>query len=89
MEAHIEKRARRLVDILETVGPDCGLLVIKGTVVMRYPGAPFTDSLTMYDEVDLNNAIELNLIEKKKMLTGSSTSSSEWECYVVRKKPAK
>ena len=30
------------------------------------PGALFTDSATMYDEADLNNAIELNLLEKKK-----------------------
>jgi len=38
-----------------------------------------------YDEADLNNAIELNLIEKKKKLIGSSG----WEWYVVREKAAK
>ena len=44
MEAHMEKRARRLVDILESGGSDCGLLVIKGAVVMRCPGAPVRHS---------------------------------------------
>jgi hypothetical protein len=89
MEVSTERRARRLVDILESGGSDCGLLVFKGTVVMRCPGAPFTDLRIPYDEADLNNAIELNLIEKRKKLIGSVTGSSGWEWYVVREKAAK
>jgi hypothetical protein len=89
MEAHMEKRARKLVDILESGGWDCGLIVIKGAVVMRCPGAPFTDLPIPYEEADLNNAIELNLIEKMKKLIGSVTGSSGWEWYVVREKAAK
>ena len=79
MEVSTERRARKLVDILESGGSDCGLLVIKGAVVMRCPGAPFTDLPIPYDEADLNNAIELNLIERQKKLIGSVTGSSGWE----------
>ena len=89
MEVSTERRARRLVDILESGGSDCGLLVIKGAVVMRCPGVPFTDLPIPYDEADLNNAIELNLLEKRKKLIGSVTGSSGWEWYVVREKAAK
>ena len=89
MEVSTERRARKLVDILESGGSDCGLLVIKGAVVMRCPGALFTDLPIPYDEADLNNAIELNLLEMKKTRIGSVTGSSGWEWYVVREKAAK
>jgi len=56
---------------------------------MRCPGVPFTDLPIPYDEADLNNAIELNLIEKRKKLVGSVTDSSGWEWYVVREKASK
>lgn len=79
METHLEKRARQLVDMLESAGLNCGLLVIRKTVVMRCPGSPYTDSPTMYDEADLNNAIELNLLEKRKV-----TGGYEWEYYGKR-----
>jgi hypothetical protein len=79
MEVHMEKRARQMVDILRNAGLNCGLLSMQRTVVMRCPGAPYSDSPTMYDEPDLNNAIALNLLEKRKM-----TGSYEWEYYVVR-----
>ncbi len=80
MEAHLEKRAHQLVDMLESAGLNCGLLVIQKTVVMRCPGAPYTDSPTAHDEADMNNAIALDLLEKRKM-----TGSYEWEYYVVKK----
>jgi hypothetical protein len=43
----------------------------------------------MYNEADLNNTIELNLLEKRKKLIGSVTGSSEREYYVVREKSVK
>ena len=89
MEVSTERRARKLVDILESGGSDCGLLVIKGAVVMRCPGAPFTDLPIPYDEADLNNAIELNLLEKRKMRVDTLIGSSGWEWYVVRERAAK
>jgi hypothetical protein len=75
-----------LVDILESGGSDCGLLVIKGAVVMRCPGAPFTDLPTIYDEADLKNATGLNLLEKRKMRADALTGSFQREYYVVREK---
>ena len=89
MEVSTERRARKLADILESGGSDCGLVVMQGAVVMRCPGAPFTDLPIPYDQADLNNAIELNLLEKRKKLIDSVTGSSRWEWYVVREKAAK
>lgn len=79
MEALLEKRAHQLASVLDGVDPNCGLLVIQKTVVMRCPGSPYADSHTVYDEADLNNAIELNLLEKRKV-----TGSYEWEYYKKR-----
>jgi hypothetical protein len=62
---------------------------MQGAVVMRCPGAPFTDLPIPYDEPDLNNDIELNLLEKRKKLISSVTGSSGWEWYVVREKASK
>jgi hypothetical protein len=89
MEVSTERRARKLVDILESGGSDCGLLVIKGAVVMRCPGVPFTDLPIPYDEADLNNAIELNLLEKKKMRADTLTGSFAREYYLVAEKSVK
>ena len=87
MEANKEKRARRLVDELENAGSNCGLIVMQGTVVMRRPGAPLMDAPKLtYDEADLNNAIALNLLEKRKMRADALTGSFEREYYVVRAK---
>ena len=89
MEANKEKRARELVDELENADPNCGLLVINRTVVMRCPGKPFTDLPTIYDKADLKNAIELNLLEKRKMQADALTGSFQREYYVVREKSVK
>ena len=89
MEANKEKRARRLVDILETAGPNCGLVVLRGAVVIRCPGAPVMDLPSIYDEADLDNAVELNLLEKRKMRADALTGSFQREYYVVREKSVK
>jgi hypothetical protein len=90
MEVSIERRARKLVDILESGGSDCGLLVMQGTVVMRRPGAPLMDAPKLtYAEADLNNAIELKLLEKRKMRADALPGSFEREYYVVREKSVK
>jgi len=79
MQAHMEKRARDLVDMLKRGGTNCGLIVVNGTVVARCMGAPYTDAPTPYDETDLDNAIELNLLEKRKV-----TGTLEWGWYCAR-----
>jgi hypothetical protein len=89
METHMEKRARRLVDILESAAPNCGLIVMRGAVMMRCPGTPFTDLPTIYDEADLKNAVQLNLLEKRKMRADTLTGSFEREYYMAREKSVK
>ena len=89
MELHLEKKTRKLVDELKSAGLNCGLLVMQGTVVMRCAGVPFKDSPTVYDEADLKIAVELNLLEKKKMRADALTGSFEREYYVVREKAVK
>lgn len=41
--------------------------------------APYTDTPTMYDERDLNNAVALGLLEMRKV-----TGSLEWEWYTLK-----
>jgi len=53
------------------------------------PGAPVTDLPKMYDEADLKNAIELNLLEKRKMRADALIGSFEREDYVAREKSVK
>jgi hypothetical protein len=77
------------VDILESAGPNCELIVMPGTVMMRCPGVTFTDLTTMHDQADLNNAVELNHLEKRKMRADALTDSFEREYYVVREKSVK
>jgi hypothetical protein len=85
----MEKRARRLTDILESAAPNCGLIVTRGAVMMRCPGTPFTDLPTIYDEADLKNAVQLNLLEKRKMRADTLTGSFEREYYMAREESVK
>jgi len=65
-----KKRARNLVEHLERAGMNCGLLAVQGTVVLRCPGSPYTQTpLMVFDETDLHNAVALDLLEKKTMVT--------------------
>jgi hypothetical protein len=90
MEANKEKRARKLADELKNAGPNCGLVVTEGTVVMRRPGAPLMDAPKLtYDEADLKNAVELSLLEKREMRADALSGSFEREYYVVREKSVK
>ncbi len=84
MDAFKEERARKMVAELKNADANCGLLASQGIVVMRCPGSPYTDTPTLFDEADLENAIALNLLEKRKV-----TGSFEWEYYVAKKKAAK
>jgi hypothetical protein len=80
MQPHLEKRAHDMVKILKG---NCGFVLNTGTVVARCEGAPYTDSPTPYDEVDLNNAIELKLLEKRTLTIGSVTGSTACDWYTV------
>jgi hypothetical protein len=82
MDGLQRKRARKLV---EQLSESCGLLVVHGAVVMRCPGAPYTDTpMMMFDETDVQNALALDLLEKRKV-----TGSFQWEWYMAKRKPPK
>jgi hypothetical protein len=78
MDGAQKQRARKLVEILKSAGDHCGLLMEQGNLVIR-DGVHVTDSPAMFNEVDLQNAIELGLLEHRKV-SGSVT----WEWYVVK-----
>jgi hypothetical protein len=81
MDEHQKERAYKLAEELKEVGQSCGLLMVQGTVVLRSPGAPYTDApMLFFDESDLQNAVELSLLEK-----GNVVGSFNWEWYVVSK----
>lgn len=80
MEPHLEQRAR---DMVKTLKGNCGFVFYSGTVVARCAGAPYVDAPTPYDEIDLKNAIELGLLEKRKLTVSSVTGSTECDWYTV------
>ncbi|HEV2731682.1 MAG TPA: hypothetical protein VGV15_16750 [Terriglobales bacterium] len=89
MEKAQEERARKLINRLEATGSDCGLLAIKGMVVMRSPAAPYTDTPTTFDEADLQNAIALSLLERKTAEYRWRNGCRRWEWYVSKRKQPK
>ncbi len=79
MDESCKKRAGELVNELKRAGVNCGLLVIQEAVVLRSPGAPYTDSLLdMFSKNDVLNATQLGLLTKMRM-----TGSADWEWYVA------
>jgi hypothetical protein len=78
MDNLLEERARKLVELMEPTGKTCGLLVLQGAIVLRTPGAPYTDTpILQFEECDLNNAVALGLLERQRV-----TGSYDWEWYV-------
>ena len=77
------------MDILESAAPNCELIVMRGAVVTRCSCTAFTDLPAIYDEADLKNAVQLNLLEKRKMQADTLTGSFEREYYMVREKSVK
>ncbi|HEV1994219.1 MAG TPA: hypothetical protein VGR03_07805 [Candidatus Acidoferrum sp.] len=75
-----EQEARELVKVLRDSPANCGLLAMQGIVVMRCPGAPYTDTPTRFNESVLHDAIALSLLEKHK-----ASGSYKWEYYMAKK----
>jgi hypothetical protein len=75
------ERARKLVDELRDAGIGCGLLFSSGVVVLRSPGSPYFDTPTYFDEADLKNAVELDLLNK-----GEAIGNNSWEWCVLKKR---
>lgn len=91
MEKAQEERAHKLINRLEATGTDCGLLIIKGAVVLRCPDAPYNDAPTTFAETDLQNAVALGLLEKRTMVmaTAGVKGTDTWEWYVSKRKHPK
>jgi hypothetical protein len=88
MDDFRKRRALELVEHLERAGMNCGLLAVQGTVVLRRPGAPYTDTpIVMFNEADLQNAGTLQLLAKQKVEceTFPGAHHYSWEWYVVKK----
>jgi hypothetical protein len=79
-----EDRARKLVKQLDSAGINCGLFSIEGIVVMRCMGEPYTDTPTMFDEIVLQNAVALNLLERRKFIVSSVRESAACELYTSK-----
>ncbi len=47
MDDSQEERARGLAEQLEKASTNCGLLGVQGTVVLRCPDVPYTDTAMM------------------------------------------
>jgi len=80
MDDSEKERAQRLVDELKD-SFNCGLLLVEGKVVVRCHNVRnFTDTATIFGEVDLKNAIELGLLEKREY-----RELIRWEDYQPKK----
>jgi hypothetical protein len=84
MDGFQETRARKLVNQLERAGENCGLLAVQGTVVLRCLCSDPVDTPTMCDEIDLQNAVALGLLEQRQV-----TGSFQWEWHCSKRKPPK
>ena len=73
-----EERARKLVAMLQKTGENHGLLVARGSVVIRN-GLNGTDTSLIFDVATLENAIALGLLEPRRV-SGSAT----WDWYVAK-----
>jgi hypothetical protein len=65
--------------MLDSGRDNCGLLIVQGNVVIRN-GVHQIDSPAMFEIADLENAIALDLLEKRKV-----SGSVSWEWYVSKK----
>lgn len=80
MQPHSEMRARVMVSTLE---PNCGLILNSGAVIACCAVPSYRETPTLFDETDLNNAIELKLLEKRKVTISRASGTSECEWYAV------
>jgi hypothetical protein len=82
----LEQRARKMVKSLRGRS---GYALIGGVVVDRSAGSPYNDTPTAYDQADLDNALQLSLLEKRKMTIGGAgggTGKADFDWYVKPRK---
>jgi len=79
MDHSQKQRAQKLVKMLKRCGANHGVLAVQGNLVVR-DGVKMTDDPFMFQEADLQNAVALGLLEKRKI----DGPSGSWEWYVVK-----
>jgi hypothetical protein len=65
-----------MLDDVKRRGPNSGLIVRGLTVVIRHPGSPYSEDLTLYDPRLLRLAIDSGLVERH-----SISGSVDWEQF--------
>lgn len=80
-----KQRAEKLVRMLEKAGENHGLIVVQGHLVIRN-GVNLQDAPMMMEVADLENAITLDLLEKRvaREIVGGKAS---WEWYIAKPRP--
>ena len=73
-----EERAHKLVEMLKATGDDHGLLVVRGSLVIRNR-VTGTDTPLMFDVAALENAIALGLLEPRRV-----SGSVSWDWYIAK-----
>ena len=73
-----EESARKLVEMLKATGDNHGLLVVRGSLVIRNR-VTGTDTPLMFDVAALENAITLGLLEPRRV-----SGSVSWDWYIAK-----
>jgi len=78
MNASQQTTLEQMLENLENAGESCGFMCMNNVVWIRGPGAPWTDTPTLYTQSDLDHAIASGKVRAQTM-TGSAT----WTYYVL------
>lgn len=74
-----KERAHKLLEMLKKAGDNHGLLVVAGNIVIKN-GVNSTTSPMMFDVAVLENAVALDLLEPRRVSSGSVV----WDWYVPK-----
>lgn len=80
-----KQRAKSLAETLREAKAKSGFVVKDGHVLLRGPGAVFTDLSAQFFVEDLRNAVSLGLIVKGSVVG----KRSSWDWYVLSKKESR
>jgi hypothetical protein len=74
-----------MVRELKECGERCGLVIRQGQVAILGPGSPFTPTLAMYTEADVDEAVRLGLLQKSQWGIARTNTGQMWslEGYFV------
>lgn len=79
-----DKRAR---DLAEELREWVGAAAVQKAVIFINPGAPITAEFTMYDEADLQKALDLGLLHKRTLKIYSASRTDNIEILAANEGP--